>query len=61
MSDYGADKHPDLNVARKLVYTDSLVNQDGSNVMQWTCPGDGRVQKIANRKGHTNILFKLDF
>jgi hypothetical protein len=29
--------------------------------MQWTQIGDGRVQKIANKKGHTNILFKLDF
>ena len=61
MSDYGADKHPDLNVARKLIYTDSLVNQDDSNVMQWTYSEGYRVQKIANRKGHTNILFKLDF
>jgi len=61
MSDYGADKKPDLNIARRLVYTYGLVNQDKSNVMQWTLSGGGQVQKIANKKGHTNILFKLNF
>ena len=61
MSDYGADKKPDLNVTRKLAYTLGFLKDDKSNVMQWTSPGGGRVQKIANRKGHTNILFKLDF
>jgi hypothetical protein len=61
MSDYGADKNPDLNIARKLVYTDGLVNQDKSNVMQWTYADGHRTQKIACRKDHTNIHFKLDF
>jgi hypothetical protein len=61
MSDYGADEKPDLNVAETLAYDYGFLKDDNSNVMQWTCPGDGRVQKIANKKGHTNILFKLDF
>ena len=61
MSDYGADAKPDINVAELLAYDYGFIKDDKSNVMQWTYPGDGRVQKIANRKGHTNILFKLDF
>ena len=61
MSDYGADKKPDQNIARRLAYNFGFITDNDSNVMQWTYTGDGRVQKIANRKGHTNILFKLDF
>jgi len=61
MSDYGADKKPDLNVAERLAYSFAFITEDNSNVMQWTQIGDGRVQKIANKKGQTNILFKLDF
>jgi hypothetical protein len=61
MSDYGADKKPDSNVAIQLAYNFRFCPEAKSNVMQWTYTGDGRVQKIANRKGHTNILFKLDF
>ena len=61
MSDYGADENPDLNIARKLVYTDGLVNQDKSNVMQWTYSGGYRVQKLACRKDHTNVHIKLDY
>ena len=61
MSDYGADKKPDQNVARRLAYDYGFIKDDKSNVMQWTYPGDGRVQKIASRRDSTNVLFKLDF
>jgi len=61
MSDYGADKKPDMNVAKILAYDYGFKTDAKSNVMQWTYPGNGRVQKIANRKDSTNVLFKLDF
>jgi hypothetical protein len=61
MSDYGADAKPDINIAQKLVYTDGLINQNKSNVMQWTLPITGRVQKICNKRDKTNIKIKLDY
>ena len=61
MSDYGADKKPDLNVAAQLAYNFGLCPQDKSNVMQWSYPGGYRVQKLACRKDHTNVHIKLDY
>jgi hypothetical protein len=61
MSDFGADKKPDLNVAKQITYSFGFKKDKNSNVMQWTYPGDGRVQKIANRRDKTNIHFKLNF
>lgn len=60
MSDYGADKKPDLNIAKNFSFDKNFTPLDKTNVMQWTYANDISVQKFANRKDHTNILFKFN-
>jgi hypothetical protein len=55
MSDYGADKKPDLNIATETAFVQKLVNLPKTNVMQWTYPGGKIVQKYASRQGKTNL------
>lgn len=59
MSDYGSDENPDLNVAQKLIFDQSFLPVDSANVMQWT-DDDFLTQKIADKKTHTNVYFKLE-
>lgn len=57
MSDYGADKNPDIPVAQDLAYTKGFVTYLKTNVMQWTLAAGQFVRKIASKEGKTNILF----
>jgi hypothetical protein len=59
MSDYGADKNPDLNIATNLAFDKGLMNVGKPNVMQWTYSGGVRVQKLASKQGKSNMLLKL--
>jgi len=59
MSDYGADATPDMAKTFELMVGQGFLPVDNSNVMQWTY-GDCVVRKLANRKDHTNILFKIE-
>ena len=59
MSDYGADKNADLNIATDMSYVKGFIPLVDANVMQWTYPGGVMVQKYADRKTSSNILFKL--
>ena len=54
MSDYGADKNPDLNKATALAYGDGFLPIGNSNVMQWTYAGDVVVRKLANSQDKSN-------
>lgn len=60
MSDYGADKNPDLNIATDLVFTKGLIPLAKVNVMQWTYDSAVSVIKIAHKKTGTNISFLFD-
>ena len=60
MSDYGADKKPDLNIAKDFSFAKNFTPLDKTNVMQWSYADDVVVQKFANRKDGTNILIKFD-
>lgn len=60
MSDYGADKKPDLNIAQDFSFDKNFTPLDKTNVMQWTYADDIVVQKFACRQDHTNILFRFD-
>lgn len=59
MSDYGADKNPDLNLATQITKTDKVLPLDKSNVMQWTYPGGVIVQKYANKQNASNLHVKF--
>lgn len=59
MSDFGADKNADLNIATNLAHDKSLLPDASANVMQWTYPDGVIVQKLASRKDHSNLLIKL--
>lgn len=59
MSDYGADKNPDLNIARHFSFDQNFTPLAKTNVMQWTYADGVVVQKFANRRDHSNILFKF--
>lgn len=59
MSDYGADKNPDLNVATDMAFTKGFIPLIDANVMQWTYEDGIFVQKYADRKTSSNILFKI--
>ena len=58
MSDYGADKNPDLNLAAKTAFTQGLAPLKKVNVMQWTYADGVIVQKYASRQGKSNIHIK---
>ena len=60
MSDFGADKKPDVNIAQDFSFDKNFTPLSRTNVMQWTYADDVVVQKFANRKDNTNILFKFD-
>lgn len=59
MSDFGADKNPDLNVATDMIFDQGLMPLQKTNVMQWTYADGIYVQKYAHRKSASNILFKF--
>ena len=59
MSDYGADENPDILKAQELAYTFGFMPLENSNVMQWTYEDGVVVRKLAHRKTHSNILFKI--
>ena len=59
MSDYGADSNPDLDQAYLLLVANGFMPEQRSNVMQWTYDGY-RVQKLANKKGKSNLLLKFE-
>jgi len=59
MSDYGADKKPDMNLATDIAFTKALIPDTNANVMQWTYPNGVIVQKFANRRDKSNCLIKL--
>jgi len=55
MSDYGADKNPDLNIATEITKTECVLQNDDANVMQWTY-ADGHIsQKYASRRDKSNL------
>lgn len=58
MSDYGADKNPDLNIATDLTIVRKLMPLKKTNVMQWTYENGVMIQKYANRQGKSNLLTK---
>lgn len=60
MSDYGADKNPDLNIATDMVFVQGLIPLDKVNVMQWTYDSAISVQKYAHKKSSSNLLVKFD-
>jgi len=60
MSDYGADKIPDLNLATSQAITEKLAPLKKVNVMQWTYPGGVVVQKYASKQGKSNLLVKYE-
>lgn len=60
MSDYGADKNPDLNIARSMVFDNGLMPVGDANCMQWSYDDGDFVQKYARRKDHSNVLVKID-
>lgn len=61
MSDYGADKNPDLNIATELTKVGRVLPCEKTNVMQWTYPDGILVQKYARRKDASNLHVKFDF
>jgi len=60
MSDYGADKKPDLNIATEITKTEKLLPLPKANVMQWTYPSGVMVQKYAHKKSGSNLLVKFE-
>jgi len=60
MSDYGADKNPNLNIATDITKVQKLMPFDKTNVMQWTYAGGKFVQKYASRQGKSNLLVKYE-
>ena len=60
MSDYGADKNPDLNIATEITKVQKLMPGDKANVMQWTYAGGVLVQKYARKANSSNLLVKFD-
>lgn len=61
MSDYGADKNPDLNIATETAIVQKLAPLKKVNVMQWTYPDGVVVQKYASKQGKSNLLVKFEF
>ena len=61
MSDYGADKNPDLNIATQMAIVEKLAPLQKVNVMQWTYPSGVIVQKYASKQGKSNLLVKYEF
>lgn len=59
MSDYGADKNPDLNLATEITKVQKLMPGDKANVMQWTYADGVLVQKYARRADGSNLLVKF--
>ena len=59
MSDYGADVDPDIGDGWELAHADNFISTEKVNMMQWTY-ADRKVIKLANKIGHSNILFLID-
>jgi hypothetical protein len=60
MSDYGADKKPDLNIASQQAIVEKLAPLAKVNVMQWTYPNGTVVRKYASKQGKSNLLVKFE-
>lgn len=60
MSDYGADKNPDLNIASDIAIAEKLAPLRKVNVMQWTYDNGVMVQKYASKQGKSNLLVKFE-
>lgn len=60
MSDYGADKNPDLNIATDLAFNQAFLPLAKANVMQWTHDSAISTIKIAHRKTNSNVHILLD-
>jgi len=60
MSDYGADKNPDLNIATTLTQIDAVMPNPKTNVMQWTYADGILVQKYARKRDKSNLHVKFD-
>lgn len=60
MSDYGADRNVDLNIARDMIFDKNFMPMEKSNSMQWSYATGTFVQKYARKADHSNILFKID-
>lgn len=60
MSNYGADKFPDLPKATDMVFVQGLIPLAKVNVMQWSYDSAISVQKYAHKLSSSNILFKFD-
>jgi len=60
MSEYGADKNPDLNIATIIAYEKNMCNAGKPNVMQWTYADGHFVQKFAAKQGKSNLLLKFE-
>jgi len=60
MSDYGADKKPDLNIATQVAIVEKLAPLDRVNVMQWTYSNGTVVRKFASKEGKSNLLIKYE-
>lgn len=55
MSDMGAEKNPDLNLATEITKVGGFLNLPKTNVMQWG-RDDGLInQKYANKSNHSNV------
>lgn len=55
----GSESVPDLNKATFLAFDDKAVPIDGSFIAEWRYPSGVVTRRIANRQGHTNIIFKM--
>ena len=61
MSDFGADKKPDLNFATEFAIEEKIAPLDNVNVMQWTYAQGEFVQKYASKQGKSNLLIKFEY
>lgn len=55
----GSESIPDLNKATFLAFDDKTVPIDDSWIAEWRYPSGVVTRRIANRQGHTNIIFKM--
>lgn len=60
MSDYGADKNADLNIATDTTKVDALMPFDKTFVSQHTYDAGVLVHRYASRNGKSNLLIKFE-
>lgn len=56
----GSESIPDLNLATFLAFDDNAVPIKDSWIAEWRYPSGVVTRRIANRQGHTNIIFKME-